>query len=62
MSWLSSVLIHQLEKELIAMEPEIAHFMIEQIQKVGSHVLDWVDKKGYHAASIDPKSKDEGEL
>ncbi len=43
------------------MEPEIAHFFLEKIEEVGEHVMDWIDKKGYRAAAVDPKSLDEGE-
>ncbi len=59
MSWISSVLVAQLERELIAMEPEIAHYILEQVQEIGSHIMTWIDKKGYHAASADPRHAEE---
>ncbi len=62
MSWLSAILIHQLEKELIAMEPEIAHFMLGELETIIDHIGTWIDKKGHYAAAVDPKNPDEGDL
>ena len=45
MSLLSALILPQLEKELIALEPEIAQFLLGQAQVVGSEILDWVEKK-----------------
>lgn len=45
MSLLSSILLPKLEKELIAMEPEMAQFILKQLQSVGGDILKWVEDK-----------------
>lgn len=45
MSLLSAIIIPQLEKELIAMEPAIAQFMLKQFKAAGADVMDWIEKK-----------------
>jgi hypothetical protein len=45
MSLLSSVILPKLEKELIAMEPEIAQFILIQAKSVGAELLAWIEKK-----------------
>lgn len=44
MSLLGALILPQLEKELIALEPEIAQFLLEQAHVVGSEILDWIEK------------------
>jgi len=45
MSLLSSVILPHLEKELIALEPQLSNFVLGQIKLVSSEIIDWVDKK-----------------
>lgn len=56
MSLLSSIILPKLEKELISLEPEIANFIISQIETVGKEILDWVNSKGKEAASFSSKA------
>lgn len=45
MSLFSSVILPHIEKELIALEPEIAKFFLGQIKSVSVDILNWVEKK-----------------
>lgn len=45
MSLLSSILLPRLEKELIALEPDIAEFLIKQLKNLAEEVIEWSEKK-----------------
>jgi len=45
MSLLSAIILPKLEKELIALEPEIAQFLLGQVQSIGAELLAWVEEK-----------------
>ncbi len=45
MSLLSSIILPKLEKELIALEPEIAQFLINQLKILGTEVALWAENK-----------------
>ena len=55
MSLLSAIILPKLEKELIALEPEIASFLLSQLQSVGEEVLAWIESKGKAAALQPPQ-------
>ena len=48
MSLLSSIILPSLEKELVALEPQIAQFLLKQAHTVGAEVLAWVEQKLEH--------------
>jgi hypothetical protein len=45
MSLLSAIILPKLEKELIALQPEIAAFSINQLKALASEVIEWAEKK-----------------
>ena len=45
MSLLSAIILPKLERELVAMEPEIAEFLLRQLKMVASELIEWVEKK-----------------
>lgn len=45
MSLLSSLILPHLEKELVALEPEIAAFVLKQLKVVASDVIAWIESK-----------------
>lgn len=45
MSLLSSIILPQLEAELVQQEPAIAEFLIKQIHKLASEVIIWAEVK-----------------
>lgn len=45
MSLLSSIILPKLEAELVALEPEIAAFLIKQLHFVAKDVLAWAEGK-----------------
>lgn len=45
MSLLSAILLPQLEKQLVSLEPEIAAFFIGQAKSVGAELIAWAEKK-----------------
>jgi len=45
MSLLSSIILPKLEKELVALEPEIAALVLSQLKSIGSDLLTWVEQK-----------------
>lgn len=62
MSLLSSIILPILEKELIALEPSIAQFVINQLEAVGSEVMAWIESKGKPAAKAKPNNSDWGAI
>jgi hypothetical protein len=52
MSLLSKIILPKLEKELIALEPEIAHFILQEIMALLQLLIEWIQTKGHHAASV----------
>lgn len=56
MSLLSSVLIPMLEKHLISLEPLVAHFLLNELQILGTEVMNWMETKGKVAADVFPKN------
>ena len=59
MSLLSSIILPRLEKELIALEPQAAQFIVNQLMNVGMEVMQWLDSKGKSAAEqIPPPAKE----
>ncbi len=51
MSLLSAIILPKLEKELVALEPEIVQFVLSQLQSIGADLMAWVEKK------IEPKAE-----
>lgn len=49
MSLLSSLVIPRLEKELEQFEPQIAQFLMQQLQMLGTDVLQWIEQKAIPA-------------
>lgn len=45
MSFLSSVLLGLIEKELESKSPEVIDFVIKQLERIGSDLLSYVEKK-----------------
>lgn len=45
MSLLSAVILPIIEKELLALEPEMAQFVIGQLKIFASEVVEWAEKK-----------------
>lgn len=45
MSFLSSIILPKIEKELISLEPQAADFIISQLDSIASEVISWVEKK-----------------
>ena len=47
MSLLSSIILPKLEKELVALEPQIAQFVLGQLKAVAVDVLHWIEQKAH---------------
>ncbi|HHF7341065.1 TPA: hypothetical protein ACPSKZ_000668 [Legionella anisa] len=45
MSLFSSIILPQLERELVRLEPQIAQFLVGQLKKVASEVVEWAESK-----------------
>jgi len=45
MSLLSSVILPHLEKQLVALEPAIADFILKEIHVIGSQLISYVEGK-----------------
>ena len=45
MSLISSIILPKLEKELVALEPEIAALVLSQLKSIGADLLAWVEQK-----------------
>lgn len=45
MSLLSSILLPQIEKELLALEPDIAQFIVAQLKNMSADIVVWAEKK-----------------
>ena len=45
MSLLTSLILSQLEKEIVALEPEIARFLVGQIKSSAADVIEWAERK-----------------
>lgn len=45
MSLLSSIILPKLERELLAVEPQIAQFLVSQLKSLGADVVSWAEKK-----------------
>jgi len=45
MSLISALLLPQLEKELVNLEPQIAQFLLGQLKNVAADVIDWAEIK-----------------
>jgi hypothetical protein len=61
MSLFSSIILPHLEKKLIALEPEIAHFVLDELEDLGEHLFEWIRSKARHAADKVPESFHEEE-
>lgn len=57
MSLLSSIILPKLEKELIALEPVIASFVLKELQSAAEIVITWIESKGKDAANKDSKEE-----
>lgn len=55
MSLFTSVVLPMFEKELIALEPEIASFLVAEIEKVFKVLLNWIELKAKPAALKEPE-------
>lgn len=53
MSLLSAIILPKLEKELIALEPVIASFVLKELQTIAETVITWIESKGKDAANKD---------
>lgn len=49
MSLLSTILLPHLERELIALEPQIAAFVLKQVTNLAADVIQWGENKMLHA-------------
>lgn len=45
MSLFSAIILPKLEKEIMAMEPEIAQFLLNQLKNLGAEVVMWAESK-----------------
>lgn len=45
MSLFSSIILPRLQKELIALEPEIARFIVGQLKSMSAELVIWAEKK-----------------
>ncbi len=45
MSLFSAIILPQLEKELLSLEPQIATFLLGQLKKVSGEVVEWAESK-----------------
>lgn len=45
MSLLSAIILPKLEKELIALEPQIAQLVLSQLKSIGADFMVWVEQK-----------------
>lgn len=45
MSLLSALILPRLEKEFIALEPEIAQFLLSQVKVLAADVITWAEGK-----------------
>lgn len=45
MSLLSSIILPKLEKELVAIEPEITKFLLGQLHSLATEVITWAENK-----------------
>ncbi|HEY2811754.1 MAG TPA: hypothetical protein VGJ00_10260 [Rhabdochlamydiaceae bacterium] len=59
MSLFSSIILPQLEKELIAASPEISAFIIKQLGSIAMEVMHWVNEKSNDKSKIDRNHKEE---
>lgn len=58
MSLFSSVILPQLEKELIAASPEISRFIVKQLGHIAKDVINWVNEKHDDHPMFDANHKD----
>ena len=57
MSLLSAILLPEIEKQLIALEPQIATFVLKQLHVIGSEFVAYVEEKlNVHPAADVPAS------
>jgi hypothetical protein len=61
MSLFSSIILPHLEKKLIALEPEIAHFILDELEDLGQSLFDWIGNKARRAADKEPMMPHEEE-
>jgi hypothetical protein len=61
MSLFSSIILPQLEKELIAASPEISGFIFRQLGNAALEVINWIEKKSteINQSKIDASVKKE---
>ncbi len=45
MSLLSSIIIPRLEKELMALTPELSQFLLSQLKVFASEIVEWAEEK-----------------
>lgn len=43
MSLLSAIILPHLEKELLALEPELAEFLLKGVKSIGSDLMIWIE-------------------
>lgn len=60
MSLLSAIILPKIEKELIALEPQIASFVVMQISNVVEEVAHWIEHKAKPAALSQPQETQNG--
>lgn len=51
MSLLSAIILPALEKQLIALEPMIATFVVNELKAVTETVAKWIEEKAHSAAN-----------
>ncbi len=60
MSLLTSLIIPELEKELMEVEPIIASFLIKKLKKEAGELLQWIESKAHlELKSFDKDDEDE---
>lgn len=45
MSLLSSIIVPKLERELLALEPEVSQFIIKQLKIFAAEIVEWAEEK-----------------
>ena len=45
MSLISKLILPQLEKELMALEPQVAEFLLKQLKELANEIVNWAEIK-----------------
>ena len=45
MSLISKLILPQLEKELMTLEPQVAEFLLKQLKELANEIVNWVEIK-----------------